>query len=393
MYHPWVYLKGGAERVLCELVGRSRHEWTVLTHHYEQDSTFPELSEHRVVELRPAVSVRRGLVPLATAAALIGSTRLELPGIEGVLVSSEGFGDLILMRNRHLPAVCYCHTPLKIVHDPVARRRVLDAGGSRALALRVLGPLFHGVDRRLWRRYRRILVNSGETGFRLRRSGFELDAGLEVLHPGVDMQRFGAEPGWRTRTFLVAGRIMWQKNVELAIDALAEARRDGLDADMVIAGAVDRKSAGYVAALRRRAASLPVRFLPDPSDAQLRALYASALAVVFPALNEEWGIVALEAMAAGTPVIAVDSGGPRESIVDGVTGWLVPPSTPAFADRMRVAAEAEDGLMAMRSEARARAELFDWDRFVHRVDEVMEEVCSPGRTASSAAPARRASTA
>src|SRR5205807_2450409 len=143
------------------------------------------------------------------AAALIGSTRLELPGIDGVLVSSEGFGDLILMRNRHLPAVCYCHTPLKIVHDPVARRRLLEAGGSRALALRALGPLFHAVDRRLWRRYRRILVNTGETGFRLRRSGFELGAGLEVLHPGVDMQRFGAELGARTRTFLVAGRIMW----------------------------------------------------------------------------------------------------------------------------------------------------------------------------------------
>src|SRR4029077_434045 len=111
------------------------HDWTVVTHHFDRASTFPELSGHRVVEVHPRVAIRRTLIPVATAAALISSTRLELPGIQGMLVSSEGFGDLILVRNRRVPAVCYCHTPLKIVHDEAARRRVLDEGGSRAVAL------------------------------------------------------------------------------------------------------------------------------------------------------------------------------------------------------------------------------------------------------------------
>src|SRR5438270_9465212 len=83
VYHPWVYLKGGAERVLCELLRRSRHDWTVVTHHFERASTFPELSGHRVVEVHPRVAIRRTLIPVATAAALISSTRLELPGSRG----------------------------------------------------------------------------------------------------------------------------------------------------------------------------------------------------------------------------------------------------------------------------------------------------------------------
>src|SRR5436190_3480376 len=120
VYHPWTYLRGGIERVLTELLGRSRHEWTLFTHHYEPEATFPELSGCDVVELRPGVSVERRLAPIVGATWRIARTRLPVDGHRGLLVSCDGLGDLVLARSK-LPAVCYCHTPLKIRHDPVAQ--------------------------------------------------------------------------------------------------------------------------------------------------------------------------------------------------------------------------------------------------------------------------------
>jgi glycosyltransferase involved in cell wall biosynthesis len=385
LYHPWIYLCGGAERVVAEIVTRSAHDWVIYTHHFEPESTFPCLRSH-VVELGPPVSVRRSFRPLVHAAATLTRTRLPEDGARALLVSSEGLGDLLLARSRR-PAVAYCHTPLKILHDPQVRAELARRDPRKAAAARVLGRVFQSADAALWRRYSHVLVNSNETRRRVLNGQLAPDPAVEVLYPGVDLTRFGAHFGQlqgvpaaqrREPVFLVAGRMVWQKKLELAIDALRIARRLGLAGRLVIAGMVDAKSRDYVTGLRARAEGLPVTFEEGPSDARLSELYESATALLFTAPNEDWGIVPLEAMASGTPVIAVASGGPCESIVHGETGWLLPGNPTAFAEQM-LAVEAMSGeLGRMRRACRRRAARYSWDTFVTRIDEVMAEVASTG---------------
>lgn len=74
-----------------------------------------------------------------------------------------------------------------------------------------------------------------------------------------------------------------------------------------------------------------VAFLPSFTDAQRSALLAAATVVVYTPQNEHFGIVPIEAMAAGKPVVACSSGGPKESIADGETGLLCDPTPAAFA--------------------------------------------------------------
>jgi glycosyltransferase involved in cell wall biosynthesis len=377
LYHPWVYLTSGAERTLLELVRRSRHDWTIFTHHFSPSTTYDELSEIRVETLSPPVSVRRSLGPLLKATYAVSQAELPKDAGEALLVSSEGLGDFIVNRAK-MPAACYCHTPLKILHDPETRAALKEIAPSKHAMLRTLGPMFSAADRRMWRRYEHVFANSLETRARIASAGLAEEDRVEVLRPGVDSSRFVISGVQRRRNlFLVAGRIMWQKNIELAIDALAEARSRGSDIELVVAGAVDEKSRPYLEQLRARAAGLPVTFEADPTDDRLTELYLSATAVVFTARNEDLGIVPLEAMAAGAPVIAVDRGGPRETIVNNVTGWLLAPEAHLFAEQMRtVSVAAEPDLAVLRRAATERAAAFGWDAFVQRVDDVMEQLAA-----------------
>jgi glycosyltransferase involved in cell wall biosynthesis len=396
VYHPWVYLRGGAERILVEILERSAHEWTVYTHHHDAEATFSQLRGPEVVELTPRVSVRRSFGPLLHAGAAMIRTRLPRDGARGLLVSSEGLGDLLLAR-ADIPSVAYCHTPLKILHDPATRAALQERDPAKAAAVSMLGGGFHRLDRALWRRYKHVLVNSSEVRERVLRGGLAPEERIEVLHPGVDVARYIRDERAlaeldlrrpREPVFLVAGRVLWWKNLELAVDAFRIAKERGMPGRMVIAGQVDAKSRGYVEMLRGRAADLPITF---EDDKDLTARFHEAAALVFTSHNEDWGIVPLEAMAAGTPVLAVDSGGPRESILHGETGWLLPNDAAAFAAQMHVVAASAVGrpseLLRMGDACRRRAAEFTWTRFVARVDEVMEEVVRTGFAAASPGPA------
>lgn len=364
LYHPWVYLRSGVERWIVEVVTRSRHDWTVVTHRFEPEATYPEVSGLDVVELSPRVSVRRSLGPLMHATGAIARTRLA-PS-DGVLVSSEGLGDLVALRSR-VPTAAYCHTPLKILHDPAARGLVERQSAARRLALGTIGPAFSAVDRLAWRSYDHVLVNSTETLARVRSAGLRPRGPLEVLEPGVDASWGSGGSGAREPVLLYAGRIMWQKDVELAIETV----RRLPDVRLVVAGMVDEKSRPYLARLRALAAGLPVEFEIAPPDARLRELYAGASVLLFTPRNEDFGMVVLEAMAAGTPVLAVDAGGPRTTVDHGRTGWLLPSDADAWAAHLR-SVLGTDALEAMRPLAVEAARRRGWDGHVARVDDVME---------------------
>jgi glycosyltransferase involved in cell wall biosynthesis len=222
-----------------------------------------------------------------------------------------------------------------------------------------------------------VFANSEETRRRIVAAGLRDASDVEVLEPGVDVDRFAvASSHPRERRFLLAGRVMWQKNVELAIDAVRLLSERGIEAPLVVAGTVDDKSSTYADSLRARARGLPIEFRIDVSDDELVKLYGSSMAALFTARNEDFGLVPLEAMAAGTPILAVDAGGPRETVLDGRTGWLRPATADAFSLEMQRILDGTVDVESMREPARQRAAEFGWQRMVDRVDDAMEQLAS-----------------
>lgn len=121
------------------------------------------------------------------------------------------------------------------------------------------------------------------------------------------------------------------------------------------------------------ARDLPSRvgFLGRSSHQELLREYTSALCVVCPAFDEDFGLTCLEAMACGKPVIAcTDSGGCIELIEDGVDGFLVDPTGPAIADAVRRLTD-RDLARAMGARGRQKARRFTWPRAIDQVERAL----------------------
>jgi glycosyltransferase involved in cell wall biosynthesis len=371
LYYPWIYTYGGIERSMLELLSRSRHEWDVYTGHYEPGNTFPELQRFKIKTLKE-LSVNRSIGAVFQVAVQIISQKIPLTGYDAFVVWCDGMGDFAVFRNHRLPTFNICSTPLRAAFDPVYQRQVLAArrGLSRA-ALYIFRFLFRMTDKMAWRHYDGVISTSAEVKDRIIKGGLYQDGpGMQMCYPGIDWSALDGEVSYEP-LLLVAGRITWTKNIELAISAF---QKSGLPEpwQLVIAGFVDRKSETYLQKLENLAGDTGrINFIVAPSDAELRNLYRRASAILFPPLNEDWGIVPLEAMATRKPVMANNSGGPRESIVDGKTGWLLPPDAESWSCALKSLPENRDMLKKMGDQAREHSRLYDWSQFVYGIDNAM----------------------
>jgi 1,2-diacylglycerol 3-alpha-glucosyltransferase len=194
-----------------------------------------------------------------------------------------------------------------------------------------------------------------------------------VVPNGVDYGRFaepdaGAIERYRLEDktlFLMAGRIAYEKNLEVLVEAMPRIARGVPDAHFVIAGKGPARAA-YEALVRRRGLAERVTFTGYVTDGELAGLYRAAAAFLTPSSFETQGMVALEAMHFGTPVVCADTGGFTDYVRHRRNGYLVAPGDcGALADG---ALEALRAPAALRDAARATSERFSVERCVDRLE-------------------------
>jgi glycosyltransferase involved in cell wall biosynthesis len=187
---------------------------------------------------------------------------------------------------------------------------------------------------------------------------------VRVNHPGIDATHYTPDAAARAAvpTFAYLGRLKRYKGVHHVIHAFARVVREVPAARLEIAGAGD-----YRPALEALVASLDltgsVRFLGFVDEAGKLALLRRAWALALASPKEGWGLTNVEAAACGTPVVASDAPGLRESVRDGETGFLVPHGDlDRLAAAFRALATDPARVAAMGSAGRAFATGFTWDR-------------------------------
>ncbi len=216
----------------------------------------------------------------------------------------------------------------------------------------------------------------------------------KVLYPGVDIPQFltpaGSGPMYSGLTdkgrinLLSINRFAPEKNLALALDALAALRGTvspetfhGIQ--LIMAGACDERlpeQRQTLDDLKAQADQLnlhgQVVFLSSISDSRRLSLLKDCDIMVYTSVNEHFGIGIVEAMAAGKPVIAVNRGGPKETVVNGLTGFLCDPAAGDFARAMKtfIADPARAADMGKAAQKRAQA-LFSMPVFGRRLENIL----------------------
>jgi glycosyltransferase involved in cell wall biosynthesis len=358
--HEWLEAQGGAEHVVAAFAERFPDAPILCA----WDDTEGAFAPGRVIESSLAGTRLRHHKVMAAPAMLSTWRRLPVIDADWLLCSSHLFAHHARMRGRarDIPKFVYAHTPARYLWEPE-----LDSRGTHPLVRAAAGPI-GALDRRRAREAVAIAANSRFVAARIERC-WERES--TVVYPPVEVHYFSADPyddltaremellQSLPQTFIFgASRLVSYKHVDLALAAGA-----ATDLPVVIAG--DGPDRARLEAIAADSVN-PVTFVGRPSTPLLRALYARSLVYVFGAI-EDFGIMPIEAMAAGTPVIARNVGGTAETVIDGTTGVLISD----YDTPLRVAVESAAGMSPV--ECRARALEFDGRDFGDRIAAWMGE--------------------
>jgi len=359
LVHDFLLDLRGAERVflaLCELFP----EADIFTAVYDEEGTegrFAGRTIHTTFlqRLRPDAKSFRRYLPLYPYAI----ESLDLRGYDLVVSSSSAWAHGVLPEPDAVH-VCYCHNPFRYAWN--ARRATLDAQGPLMRA--ALGFVLQRWRQWDWiaaQRVDRYIANSHTTRRRVARY-FTREA--DVIYPPVEIGRF--RPLEVGDHYLVLSELMPHKRLDLAVRAF-----NMLRLPLVVVGD------GPDFRRLQRLAGPTVQLTGRVSDEEVARLLGTARALVVTA-TEEFGIAAVEAQAAGRPVIALGEGGVTESVIAGETGAFYPEPTPeALAEAVR----AFDPLAVDPAACVANAQRFAPSVFKQRMREAIEDAVRSGPNA------------
>ncbi len=315
LIHYWLTSDRGGEKVLralCDLFPQA----DIFTHVYDDDFVNKRFPGHKIkttfIGSLPFAKKRYQfylpLMPMALE-------ELDLSEYD-LVISSESGPAKGVIASPGAYHVCYCHSPMRYVWDQYSVYKSQASPLKRAV-MPMLASSLRQWDYASAARVDTFVANSNLVAQRIGKY-YRRDA--TVVHPPVNVDLFdpavhGLKDDDLSDTYLWAGQLVPYKRPDIAVKAFTQ-----MGKKLLVIGTGEEER-------RLRAMAGPtVKFAGHVSLEELQTAYASCKALIFPGL-EDFGIVPVEAMASGTPVIALGAGGALDTVVDGKTGVLFPSAT------------------------------------------------------------------
>lgn len=359
LVHYWLVGMRGGEKVLevlCDLYPDA----DIFTLVLDRDAISPKILRHRIfTSFLQHIGGRRHyrkmlpLMPIALEA--FDLTPYDL------VISSESGPAKAVVTAPDATHICYCHSPMRYIWDlyPDYYR---DASGPARLAMKLTAPSLRQWDVTAAARVDHFIANSRYVAQRIRKF-YRRES--TVINPPVELERFSRAARDIGDFYLVAGQVVPNKRVDLAVEAFTQ-----LGIPLVVIG-------GGVTDSLRRGAGQNVRFLGAVDDTVMADHFARCRALVFPGV-EDFGIVPLEVMASGRPVIAYARGGALETVIPGKTGLLF--TEQSVAGLIGAVREMEQRYREFQSDTlREFAACFDRARFAQKLSAFIAQCLAQDR--------------
>jgi glycosyltransferase involved in cell wall biosynthesis len=362
--HDYIKEYGGAERVL-EALSEIYPEAPIYTIFYSPSFLGPHKERFRTLDIRTTwfqyIPFKNKLLSYFRLIAPMVFRSINLSGYDIVITSATGTytSPNLVKIGTKAKFVCYCHTPPRYLYgyataaawDSVLWRKILYAFGQLPIHFLRLS------DFRAAQKPDFFIANSMEVSRRIKKF-YRRDS--SIIYPPVEIPR--NSPGSNERTYYLAGgRLARPKHIDLAILACTK-----LKLPLKVFG---REFSGYGKELHDVAGST-IEFLGEISDDKKWELYKGAKAFFFPAQDEDFGIMPVEAMAAGAPVIAYNSGGVKETVVEGKTGTFFDELT---VESLSSAIKKFEKMKLNSKDCIQQAQKFSKERFKKEIREFVEK--------------------
>ena len=309
LIHYWLVTMRGGESVLealCEMFP----EADIFTHVYVPEAMSPEIRKHRVFtsfiqRLPRAKKLYQQYLPLMPFAL----EQFDLRGYDLVISTESGPAKGVLTP-AETPHLCYCHTPMRYLWDHY-QDYLASAGWLSRLGLRIFSHRLRQWDVLSANRVDHFVANSHNVARRIHKH-YRREA--DVVYPPVDVDFFSLPAGQAETTprnerhYLCLGQLVPYKRVDLAVEACTRLGRK-----LVVIG-----EGSEFERLKGKAGEC-VTFAGKVDRERIRAMLLQSRGLIFPG-EEDFGIVPLEAQAAGVPVVAYARGGALETVREGETG-------------------------------------------------------------------------
>ncbi|MBO0733718.1 MAG: glycosyltransferase [Methylocapsa sp.] len=355
--HYWLVSMRGGENVV-EALCRIFPEADIFTHVYDPAKISGSIRKHKIVptfidSLPRARRYYKSYLPLMPLAL----EQIDLRGYDLIISSESGPAKGIVPPAGALH-ICYCHSPMRYVWNMFHDYRE-NAGLAARLLMPPLCHYLRNWDAVAAMRVDRFIANSTTVAARISKY-YRRDAA--VIHPPVAVERFEPVPEAEVEDYyLFAGELVAYKRPELAIEAF-----NALGQRLVVIGG------GELLPKIRKLAGPSITVLGQQPFEVMRHYYSHCRALIFPG-EEDFGIVPVEVMASGRPVIAFGRGGLTESVIGGLTGLFFEEQTvPAIARAVRKFERMKFDPVAIR----AHAEKFRTERFLTSFAAAVEEAAN-----------------
>lgn len=304
---------GGAERVLEALLEAFPNADLFVsrnTHNPQTQHLQSRLTGTTLMQKLPFFAI---LAKFYTPLYPIAFENLDLSNYQIVISSTAHFAKGVISRPNQLH-ICYCHTPPRFLYHYPTETPIRNKGFFKPFTA-ILDHLFRQYDYIIAQRPDYFVTNSQNTAKRIEKFYKRKPT---VIYPPVNIEHLiPSEDVKKEDYYLVAGRLVQYKNFEMIVDAF---NLSGKRLIIVGDGALKEKL--------MTKAKPNITSLGYIDNQKLTDLYQKAKAFIIATTDEDFGITAIEALAAGTPVIGFDSGGTTETISNNVTGILYSDNNP-----------------------------------------------------------------
>ena len=309
LFHPWIKSKGGAERVVLELMEKSKHKIDLFTWFYDEENTFSEFQKYKINVIAPKFAGRfsRNYLTRSLVFILGMFKKIPLENYDKFLISTSGVGEFITFRNyKKGQTYAYIHTPLRHAQKNIVGWNLENKYKGNFLKKQIYlisVKIYKILEKIAWKRLDVVIFNSKLSKQRAEEHNLIKGKKTKIIHPPIERMKLKSK---RENCFVYVSRLNEPKRQDILLEVWKKFGKKYPDLKLLIVGTAENKK--YFEKLKELATE-NVKIKTNVGNKELKYILSNSKAGIFLGYQEDFGITPIQILLAGKPLIAVDEGG------------------------------------------------------------------------------------